>query len=81
MNTSIENRLIWLNGEIVHLPDAKINVLSPIILLMFLGSVDFSGWRKVEDCRIMLNFVHGIDGYTAGASSSRISGQFRHCPI
>lgn len=29
MNTSIENRLIWLNGELVHLPDAKINVLSP----------------------------------------------------
>ncbi|MCM1179005.1 MAG: branched-chain amino acid transaminase [Clostridium sp.] len=29
MNTSIENRLIWLNGELVHLPDARINVLSP----------------------------------------------------
>lgn len=29
MNTTIENRYIWLNGEIVHLPDAKINVLSP----------------------------------------------------
>ncbi len=29
MNISIENRFIWLNGELVHLPDAKINVLSP----------------------------------------------------
>lgn len=29
MNTTFENRYIWLNGEIVHLPDAKINVLSP----------------------------------------------------
>lgn len=29
MNTTIENRYIWLNGEIVHLSDAKINVLSP----------------------------------------------------
>lgn len=29
MNTTFENRYIWLNGEIVHLPDAKINVLAP----------------------------------------------------
>lgn len=29
MNTSFENRYIWLDGKIVHLPDAKINVLSP----------------------------------------------------
>lgn len=29
MNTSIDNRLIWLNGEILHIEDAKINVLSP----------------------------------------------------
>lgn len=29
MNTTVENRYIWLNGEIVHVPDAKINVLSP----------------------------------------------------
>lgn len=29
MNTTIENRLIWLNGNIVNLPDAKINVLAP----------------------------------------------------
>ena len=29
MNTTLENRYIWLNGEILHLPDAKINVLSP----------------------------------------------------
>lgn len=29
MNTTFEERYIWLNGEIVHLPDAKINVLSP----------------------------------------------------
>lgn len=29
MNTTFENRYIWLNEEIVHLPDAKINVLSP----------------------------------------------------
>lgn len=29
MNTTIENRFIWLNGEILHLPDARINVLSP----------------------------------------------------
>ena len=29
MNTTIENRLIWLNGKIVNLPDAKINVLAP----------------------------------------------------
>ena len=26
---SVENRLIWLNGEIVHVNDARINVLSP----------------------------------------------------
>lgn len=29
MNTTVENRYVWLGGEIVHLPDAKINVLSP----------------------------------------------------
>lgn len=29
MNTTMENRYIWLNGKIMHLPDAKINVLSP----------------------------------------------------
>lgn len=29
MNTTIEERYVWLNGKIVHLPDAKINVLSP----------------------------------------------------
>ncbi|MEG1946369.1 MAG: branched-chain amino acid transaminase [Lachnospiraceae bacterium] len=29
MNTTVENRYIWLNGEIMHLPDAKISVLSP----------------------------------------------------
>ena len=29
MNTDVNNRYIWLGGEIVHLPDAKINVLSP----------------------------------------------------
>ena len=29
MNTTIDNRLIWLNGKIVNLPDAKINVLAP----------------------------------------------------
>lgn len=29
MNTTIENRYIWLGGNIMHLPDAKINVLSP----------------------------------------------------
>lgn len=26
---SVEDRLIWLNGEIVHVNDAKINILSP----------------------------------------------------
>lgn len=26
---SAEDRFIWLNGEIIHLNDAKINVLSP----------------------------------------------------
>ena len=26
---SLEERFIWLNGEIVHLNDAKISVLSP----------------------------------------------------
>lgn len=29
MKTSIENRYVWLGGEIVHVQDAKINVLSP----------------------------------------------------
>lgn len=29
MNTTVENRYIWINGEIIHLPDAKIGVLSP----------------------------------------------------
>ena len=29
MKTSVEERYIWLNGEIVRLADAKINVLSP----------------------------------------------------
>ena len=29
MKTDIANRLIWLNGEIVNVNDAKINVLSP----------------------------------------------------
>ena len=29
MNKSVENRYVWLNGEILHLPDAKINILSP----------------------------------------------------
>ena len=29
MNTTVENRYIWLNGEIIHLPDAKIGALSP----------------------------------------------------
>lgn len=29
MNTTFENRYIWLNGEVMHLPNAKINVLSP----------------------------------------------------
>ncbi|MGD1816177.1 MAG: branched-chain amino acid transaminase [Pleomorphochaeta sp.] len=29
MITDIENRFIWLNGKIVPLPEAKINVLSP----------------------------------------------------
>ena len=29
MNTTIENRYIWLNGKVMHLPEAKINVLSP----------------------------------------------------
>lgn len=29
MNTSIEERYIWLGGEIVHLTEAKINVLAP----------------------------------------------------
>lgn len=29
MNTTIENRYIWLGGEILHLPEAKINVLAP----------------------------------------------------
>lgn len=29
MKYSVENRLIWLNGEKVHVNDAKINVLSP----------------------------------------------------
>jgi len=27
--TTIENRYVWLNGEIVGLPDAKINILTP----------------------------------------------------
>lgn len=29
MNTTYENRYIWLNGKIVHVEDAKINVLTP----------------------------------------------------
>lgn len=29
MSTNVDNRFIWLSGEIVRLPDAKINVLSP----------------------------------------------------
>lgn len=29
MNTSIEERYIWLNGQILHLPEARINVLAP----------------------------------------------------
>lgn len=29
MKTEIENRFIWISGGLVHLPDAKINVLSP----------------------------------------------------
>ncbi len=29
MKTSVENRLIWLNGKIVNVNDAKINVLAP----------------------------------------------------
>jgi len=29
MNSNIEERYVWLNGEILRLPDAKINVLSP----------------------------------------------------
>ena len=29
MKTDVANRLIWLNGEIVNVNDAKINVLSP----------------------------------------------------
>jgi branched-chain-amino-acid transaminase len=29
MKNSIENRFIWLNGKIMHVNDAKINVLSP----------------------------------------------------
>lgn len=29
MKNSVDNRLIWLNGKIVHLQDAKINVLAP----------------------------------------------------
>lgn len=29
MNTTLEERYIWLNGDIMHLSDAKINVLSP----------------------------------------------------
>lgn len=29
MDRTIENRLVWLNGNIMELPDAKINILSP----------------------------------------------------
>ncbi len=29
MNTTVEDRYIWLNGEVLHLPEAKINVLAP----------------------------------------------------
>jgi len=29
MKSTVENRLIWLNGEIINVNDAKINVLSP----------------------------------------------------
>ncbi len=29
MNSAVSNRLIWLNGEIINVNDAKINVLSP----------------------------------------------------
>lgn len=29
MNTKLEDRYIWLNGEVVHLPEAKINILAP----------------------------------------------------
>ena len=29
MKTDIENRYIWLKGEILNVQDAKINVLSP----------------------------------------------------
>ena len=29
MNTTVEDRCIWLNGEVLHLPEAKINVLAP----------------------------------------------------
>ncbi|MBD9143554.1 MAG: branched-chain amino acid aminotransferase, partial [Erysipelatoclostridium ramosum] len=29
MKNKIENRYVWLNGKIVNLQDAKINVLSP----------------------------------------------------
>ena len=50
MNTSFENRYIWLDGEIVHLPDAKINVLSPTSQF---GANVFEGircyWNDVEE--------------------------------
>lgn len=29
MNTTLDNRYIWFNGKIVHLPEATINVLAP----------------------------------------------------
>lgn len=49
MNTTLENRYIWLNGEIMHLPDAKINVLSPTSQF---GANVFEGircyWNEIE---------------------------------
>lgn len=50
MKNSLENRLVWLNGEIVHLNDAKINILAPTTQF---GANVFEGirayWNEEEE--------------------------------
>lgn len=49
MKNNLEDRLVWLNGEIVHLNDAKINILAPTAQF---GANVFEGirayWNDVE---------------------------------
>lgn len=55
VKTTNENRYIWLNGEIVHLSDAKINVLAPTTQF---GANVFEGIRCYwnEDKKQLLAF-------------------------